>query len=177
MTQTERKIIVLSDSHGNTRNLIKVFEMHRDADAFLHLGDGAYEFSRLCRQFGVIGYTVLGNCDSRFICGDAQTPYATPFFANYRFFMTHGHLYGVKGGREALIENAKKALPDVDFILYGHTHVPESRYIPAENDDEKPIYLMNPGSISQPRDSRVPTYGLILIKDKNIITNIAEINI
>ncbi len=177
MTHTERKIIVLSDSHGSVKNMTRVFEMHRDADAFLHLGDGAYEFSKLCKQYEVIGYSVLGNCDSRFICGDAQSPYAITFFANYRFFITHGHLYSVKAGRETLIENAKKALPDVDFILYGHTHIPENRYIPAENEDEKPIYLMNPGSISQPREGKAPSYGMILIKDQNIITNIAELNI
>ena len=174
---TERKLIIVSDSHGNARSLTKLFEMHRDADAFIHLGDGAYEFSRLCRQFGVIGYSVLGNCDSRFICTDAQNPYATAYFANYRFFMTHGHLYGVKSGRENLISNAKNILPDVDFILYGHTHIPENRYIPAENEGEKPRYLINPGSISQPRASRSPTYALILIKDNNVITNIAELNI
>lgn len=176
-SNTERKLIVISDSHGNTRNLTKLFEMHRDADAFIHLGDGAYEFSRLCRQFGVIGYSVLGNCDSRFICSDAQDPYTVAHFANYRFFMTHGHLYGVKSGRETLIAHAKKALPDVDFVLYGHTHLPENRYIPAENEGEKPLYLINPGSISLPRQSGTPTYALILIKDKNIITNIAELNI
>ena len=177
MTHTERKIIVLSDSHGSTKNMTEVFKIHRDADAFIHLGDGAHEFARMCRQYEVIGYSVLGNCDSRFICSDAQSPYATAFFANYRFFMTHGHLYGVKAGRETLISNAKKALPDVDFILYGHTHVPENRYIPAESDGEKPIYLMNPGSLSQPRDGQAPSYGIILIKDKNIITNVAEIGV
>ena len=177
MTHTERKIIVLSDSHGNVKNMTRLFEMHRDAHAFLHLGDGVYEFFRLCKQYGVIGYSVLGNCDSRFICSDAQSPYSVAFFANYRFFMTHGHIYGVKAGREMLIENAKKALPSVDFILYGHTHIPENRYISSENDNEKSIYLMNPGSISQPRDGKAPSYGMILIKDKSIITNIAELNI
>ena len=174
MTHTERKIIVLSDSHGSTTNMTEVFKMHRDADAFIHLGDGAHEFARMCKQYEVIGYSVLGNCDSRFICSDAQSPYATAFFANYRFFMTHGHLYGVKAGRETLISNAKKALPDVDFILYGHTHVPENRYIPAESDDEKPIYLMNPGSIERPRDGSC-SFGYIEIKrGVGVITNTAE---
>ena len=176
-SNTERKLIVISDSHGNTRNLTKLFEIHRDADAFIHLGDGAYEFSRLCRQFGVIGYSVLGNCDRRFMCSDAQDPYAVAYFANYRFFMTHGHLYGVKSGRENLVAHARKALPDVDFVLYGHTHLPENRYIPAVSEGEKPIYLINPGSVSQPRQSSAPTYALILIKGKNIITNIAELNV
>ena len=38
------KIIVISDTHGNMHRLKDVVEKNKDADLFLHLGDGAEEF-------------------------------------------------------------------------------------------------------------------------------------
>ncbi len=173
MVITERKIVVVSDSHGVITNLSKVFSVHRDADAFIHLGDGAREFDTLCRKNDIVGYSLLGNCDLAFMCPSADTPYAIYTIGEKRFFMTHGNLYGVKSDRKALISIAKEKCPDVDFVLYGHTHIPENRYLPPENDTKKPIYLINPGSISCPRETHSPSYALILIKGNDIITNIA----
>ena len=47
------KIIVVSDSHGREENLKRVIEMHRNADVFLHLGDGAPGFLSLCRTMAL----------------------------------------------------------------------------------------------------------------------------
>ncbi len=169
----ERKIIVVSDSHGVITNLSKVFDMHRDADAFIHLGDGAREFDALCRQREAVGYSLLGNCDLAFMCPGAQTPHAIYTIGGKRFFMTHGNTYGVKSNRETLISIAKKKAPDVDIILYGHTHIPENKYLSPEGNSDKGIYIINPGSISCPRDLNRPSYALILIKGDSIITNVA----
>lgn len=169
----ERKIVAVSDSHGVITNLSKLFALHRDADAFIHLGDGAREFSALCRQNDVVGYSLLGNCDLAFMCPSAQSPHAIYTIGGKRFFMTHGNLYGVKSNRSSLISIAKQKAPDVDIILYGHTHIPENKYISPENDSEKGIYLINPGSITCPREMHSPSYALILIKGNDILTNIA----
>lgn len=172
MNSTERKIIVFSDSHGVITNMSRVMDTHRNADTFIHLGDGAREFFELCNQNGKVGYSLLGNCDLKFMCPFADTPHAVYTIGNRKFFMTHGNLYGVKYGIEALISKAKETSDDIDFILYGHTHIPENRYISPKDDSERPIYLINPGSISYPREGE-PSYALILIKGNDIITNIA----
>lgn len=169
----ERKIVAVSDSHGVITNLSKLFALHRNADAFIHLGDGAREFSALCRKNDVVGYSLLGNCDLAFMCPDAQSPHAIYTIGGKSFFMTHGNLYGVKSDRSTLVSVAREKAPDVDIILYGHTHIPENKYLSPENDSEKGIYLINPGSISSPRGTGYPSYALILIKGKDILTNIA----
>ena len=174
MSFAERKIVILSDSHGQTFNMEKIFALHSDADAFIHLGDGAREFSMLCRKNEKVGYSMLGNCDLSFECPWADNPYAVYTIGGKRFFMTHGSAYGVKSGNERLLSVAKEKCPDADFILYGHTHIPENRYVSEENGFEKPLYLINPGSISRPRSARC-SYALILIKGDNVITNIAYI--
>lgn len=172
MKDTERKIVVISDSHGSTDNMEKLFAMHRDADAFIHLGDGAREFAVLCRKNGKVGYSMLGNCDFSFECPFADSPHAIYTIGEKKFFMTHGSAYGVKYGVERLLSVAREKCPDADFVLYGHTHVSENRYIPEENGFEKPIYLINPGSIARPRGG-LPSYALILIKGDSVLTNIA----
>ena len=39
------KILVISDTHKNKDRLKRVLEMHRDADAVIHLGDGYADFA------------------------------------------------------------------------------------------------------------------------------------
>jgi len=174
MKDTERKIIVFSDSHGVSYNMERVFALHSDADAFIHLGDGAREFNKLCKLRGKVGYSLLGNCDSSFLCLFADTPHAVYTIGGKRFFMTHGNAYGVKSGKEELLKVAAERCPDADFVLYGHTHVSENSYLSEASGFEKPIYLINPGSISRPREGD-PSYAIILIKGENVLTNVAHI--
>ena len=176
MKKIKRKIIAVSDSHGSSLNLIKLFKLHPDADCFIHLGDGAREFDSLCRRNSVIGYSMLGNCDMPFACPRAESPHSVYTIGEKRFFMTHGHLYSVKSSRDVLISRAREICPEVDIILYGHTHVAENRYISPESENDKGIYLINPGSISLPRDTRTPSYALIVIEGSDMITNIATIS-
>ena len=172
MKDTERKIVVISDSHGSSDNMEKLFRLHADADAFIHLGDGAREFAALFRKHEKVGYSMLGNCDFSFECPFADSPHAIYTIGSKNFFMTHGSAYNVKYGTERLLSVAREKCPDADFVLYGHTHVSENRYISEGNGFEKPIYLINPGSISRPRDAS-PSYALILIKGDSTLTNIA----
>ena len=64
--------------------------------------------------------------------------------------MTHGDLYGVKSGLGRLVKAADDK--DVDIVLFGHTHLPLSVYLPEGDESfgfalRKPLYLFNPGSI------------------------------
>lgn len=104
-------------------------------------------------------YIVRGNTDY-----DAKLLNANVIEAGgHRIFATHGHLYQVDMRldllRFAALEN------DCDIAMYGHTHVP---YLEEDPDD---ITILNPGSISKPRqaDHRY-TYMVMEIDDEDEVT-------
>jgi predicted phosphodiesterase len=71
-------------------------------------------------------------------------------FGKHKILITHGHLFGVKGGLGGLIAHAAEL--GADIVLFGHTHEPTERVIPAGTVVDgavlsRPIYLFNPGSI------------------------------
>jgi putative phosphoesterase len=128
------KIVVASDSHRDTEILDKIASL-TNADVYLHAGDSALP-AELIRPF----ISVRGNCDSypyeisRFIeCGDLK------------IYITHGHLFSKK----RIVKNAKAN--GCHIAIFGHTHVPEIEEVEG-------IYLINPGSVSFPRGSKVKTY-------------------
>ena len=162
------KIVVFSDSHGKCASMKKIIERNKSADLFLHLGDGADSFLSLASEMGVFARAVRGNCDVW--SGSASIPFTDIFTVEgKKIFMTHGHLHSVGASRERLILSAREN--EADIVLYGHTHVKENLYIDCF---EKPIYLMNPGSIERPRDGSY-SFGYIEIKKGvGVITNTAE---
>ena len=79
---------------------------------------------------------------------------------NYRVFMTHGHYYYVGSGIEDLKREALARGADV--AMFGHTHIPLIEYGDG-------IVVMNPGSISYPRqEGKRPSYILMDIDKKGV---------
>lgn len=148
------RVIVISDTHRDFNSLVKVVKRHRDADLFIHLGDGYDEFCRMGDMFpGLKKYFVRGNCDYS-VPRDVQVA----GFINCgmaRIFYTHGHVYGVKSGLQQLYTAGLEH--NANVILYGHTHIARIDYV-------KGVYVMNPGSLGHP-GSRGRTYGIIDIDD------------
>jgi putative phosphoesterase len=159
------KILVLSDSHGDTGAMVKVWrKIGRDIDAVLHLGDFASDLSILNLE-GRQWYAVLGNSDGmgqgwaggRTSAAGQPSAGGQPLartlcLGGKTFFITHGHLYGVKNGVKTLLGAAAQAGADV--CLFGHTHLPEIFY-------QGPLLCMNPGSIGRPRPGSAPSYGVV----------------
>lgn len=142
------KILVLSDSHKNFIALQKAFDAVPDADTVVHLGDGEAEFALLSslhpeRAMVYVG----GNCDWEF---HKQTHIMIA--SGIRIFCCHGHTLNVRRGTELLVSEAHKN--DCVIALYGHTHVFFTDVING-------VYVMNPGSVSEPRNGNKPTYGVI----------------
>lgn len=148
------KILVFSDSHGRVGPMQRAIDAEVP-DLVCHLGD----CERDCRQLVWDGplCQVCGNCD----LAPAQPGVYSAAYAGYRFFMTHGHLYGVKYGLLRLSLAAQEAGADV--VLFGHTHVP---YCSCEGGR----WFLNPGSCGQ---SALPTYGIIEITDGALACRIA----
>lgn len=156
------RILIMSDSHGRNENVELAIEQVREEigefQMLIHLGDvgDAREIESLA---GVPCYIVRGNTDY-----DAKLLNANVIEAGgHRIFATHGHLYQVDMRldllRLAALEN------DCDIAMYGHTHVP---YLEEDPDD---ITILNPGSISKPRQSdHRYTYMVMEIDDEDEVT-------
>lgn len=124
------KIVVISDSHGNSTGIDKIFK-ELDFDYLFFLGDGLKDLGDYLYLDNV--YAVSGNCDFFSI-----EPNEKEFILNeVKFFITHGNAYGVKYSLHSLMSEGKNR--GVDFVLFGHTH---NKYI-EEFDNLK---VLNPGT-------------------------------
>lgn len=157
------KIIVMSDSHGSSLGLNRIFSKYR-ADLYIHLGDGEYELNLIAAEYPDRNIVhVKGNCD--FASLSENELFFMPA-ENCKVFAVHGHKYDVKYSLETLKKKARSLGANV--VLYGHTH---ERFL----DYDDGLYIMNPGSVSCPRDGKAPSFGIIDVSSAGIMTNIVEL--
>ena len=145
------RILVVSDSHGDSFTLGRIIRNQPNAEVVVFLGDGESDVLR-CGIHLIDKYVikVKGNCDF-YSELDANV---TQVIEGKKFFITHGYLENVKFGIDNLIYKGQE--PGADIILYGHTHVPVSKYIDG-------VYVFNPGSVKNGE------YGFIDITDKGVM--------
>lgn len=159
------KILVMSDTHGNLENAKYVLEkvIPTGVKTVLHCGDYISD-ARLLQKFypEIEVYGVYGNCDVGF--GGAYSEVVT--LEGVAIYMSHGHKYGVKWGEYE--EVAIDAIAhEAQVAVCGHSHE-------AYLQKEQGILIMNPGSLTLPRDSRYPSYGILdleagQVKDASIM--------
>ena len=135
------KILVFSDSHNSVYKMKTAIEKHkRNCDIVIFLGDGLKDIEYIKDSYPQIAfYTVKGNCDL-FATGTEDERLLS--IEGIKFFVTHGHLYGVKYGYGKIAQETKSRGASV--ALFGHTHVPFDNYIEVEGEN---VHLFNPGSI------------------------------
>lgn len=148
------KILVLSDTHHNLSNSIQLINRMKDLSHIIHLGDLASDAEDLEAMFSIPVTYVKGNCD--FLSTGVPSSQILDIKGN-RIFLAHGHEHGVKYSDEHLRVLARKE--KYQIILFGHTHTAFFGY-------EGDTILMNPGSISLPRNQKLPSFGLIEIDEK-----------
>ena len=149
------KVLIVSDTHGRDENLEWVVSYETPIDAMIHCGDieGSEDYFEALLDCPV--YMVRGNND---FFSDLNSEIVIEL-AGKRIMVTHGHYYGVSMGPERLIDEGMSR--DIDIIMFGHTHRP---FFLQEND----IIVLNPGSLSYPRQSgREPSYIIMEIDEKN----------
>lgn len=142
------KILVVSDSHGNYLNFKKAIEKEKDCQALIFLGDGERDFDVVTRNLAINTYRVRGNND----WDDSIAPAVTINIGTRKFFLCHGHRYGVNSGVDLLASIA--AGNGCHCALFGHTHCRHYSY-------ESGVHIFNPGSVSLPRDGNGCSYGII----------------
>ncbi|AOR22553.1 YfcE family phosphodiesterase [Clostridium taeniosporum] len=133
-------IAVISDTH-RMKNYINIAKKNiNKADMVIHLGDNIEDAEEILKDFHGEVYIVSGNCDY----SDKYPKEGILNIEDTRIFFTHGDLYGVKYGLNNIYYKTKEL--NADIGLFGHTHISMiERY-----DD---VILMNPGSISLPRNN------------------------
>lgn len=138
------KILIVSDTHGRHSNLLHTIEKVRPIDLMIHLGDiiGNEDYIKQIAPCKV--EMVAGNND---FFSDVPKEKIIKI-GNYTVMLTHGHgvYYGINQIKEAARKN------QAEIVMFGHTHVPMINL----SDD---IWVINPGSISLPRQSGgAPTF-------------------
>lgn len=118
-------------------------------DMILHCGDIEKDCERLLEKCPDIPVRkVRGNSDgfSKEITEDEF------IISGKRFFMTHGHLHGVKMNLREITRDALSR--EADVLVFGHTHIAHHSVL----DD---LTIINPGSIG----GIEKTYAVLEIKD------------
>ncbi len=159
------KLFFISDIHGSIYYLNEALEKFKeeDCDYIVLLGDALYhgprnplpkeynpkEVALLLNQHKDKIIAVRGNCDSEVdqmvIDYPMMGDYSIILHNSRRLFLTHGHIYN------------KDNLPNLsegDVLIHGHTHIPVAKKL--EN-----IYIINPGSITLPKENNPNSYGIL----------------
>ena len=145
-----KKILVMSDSHGNKGNVLRAYNRFSDVDCIVHLGDFLKDTECITANMQV--YTVKGNGDF-YLKGKNERVIT---IGGKKILMLHGHKQRVKTGLLALGLYAREK--DADIALFGHTHIPTEQMYEG-------VLLYNPGSLS---GFSKPTVGVITIDGDNV---------
>ncbi|MDP4093913.1 MAG: metallophosphoesterase [Bacillota bacterium] len=149
------KILVISDTHGSIDKTEEVIRENGKLDVIIHLGDYIRDAEDISYIFPEIPVeAVMGNCDR--MAGDLPSEKLLEYMGK-RIFITHGHNYSVKWEYGKLYMKAAEMC--ADMVLFGHTHT-------AELVKDNGLILLNPGSLSEPRNSVYGSYAIVNI-DRN----------
>ncbi len=74
-----------------------------------------------------------------------MSDYSIILYNDRRLFLTHGHIYNEKN-----LPN----LSENDVLIHGHTHIPVAK-------KQNNIFILNPGSISLPRENIPNSYAVL----------------
>ena len=136
------RILLVSDSHGNSEALDRLLIKYPKMDLYLHAGDLEAD-ERSIRPFDC----VKGNCD-RYSDLPEKRIIHTPFG---NLLMTHLPYMNQEIVKEYHIK----------IFVHGHTH---RRKFVLENG----IYIINPGAISYPRDGHDLSYAIVNITPEKV---------
>lgn len=167
------KIIVFSDSHGDTKALTKALELNaKDLDLCVFLGDGTDDAEYALSAHPKVGRVIVsGNREEYFssFLSASVPPREVEFEAGgIKFLAMHGHRpANVKNGLGgAAVYAAEKG---ADVVLYGHTHVKDDRVIEV---GERKIRMINPGAAESGTDR---SFALLNIENGILLCGFGKI--
>lgn len=136
-------IAVIADTHGTLPQ--KILPSLGQADEIWHLGDFCtLEMLSACLAIGRPFYGVLGNNDYGLDLPESL------------LLERAGHLF-------YLVHIPPRRLPVCDFLLHGHTHVPQDEWIDGRR-------ILNPGTIGKPNKGFPPSWAWLKIDAEGAVT-------
>ncbi len=146
-------IAIISDTHlpRGERTLPETcLTRLRAADLIVHAGDlSALSVLAALTELGPPVVGVHGNVDDAAV--RAALPQTAVFRAGARWRIAVIHDAGAARGR---LERMRRRFPDVDAVIFGHSH------IPLHEADAGGFQIFNPGSPTDRRRQPHPTMGL-----------------
>jgi len=111
------KILVFSDSHGNSSDMSRAIRYHKDAKVIIFCGDGHGDIEKLQQKYSDKTFLIVrGNCD--WYCDHPLM--MTYTVCGKKLLITHGHAQMVKSDLTHLTTLGHKE--NADIVLFGHTH-------------------------------------------------------
>ena len=153
-----KKIVIMSDNHGDDYAMEWIRELESDADYYVHCGDSETSDKRFLNGY----ICVQGNNDWTL---------DLPRFAKFKaegltFLVTHGQFYGYFKRENLMMVDLKKYRCDV--MLSGHSHIPHYAKIGD-------YQFLNPGSTTLPRGGSARGYAVIYVDGKNLSYEFKEL--
>lgn len=146
-----KRIGVISDTHGSAPEIRACAILGAEADEWYHLGDHASDAEILRRYTDKPIHSVRGNCD----LGVNVPPTRIMQVEGCRIMLMHGHSYGVEP-EYTFRARLHAEEQGCNVLLYGHTHISEISMYGG-------ILIVNPGSPSQPRGGRAPSFAILKV--------------
>lgn len=143
------RILVISDTHGRIKSSVDIARKG-NYDLIFHLGDHYRDGIEIAKKTDIVVHAVVGNCDF-----SNQNEEKTLTINGRKIKLIHGHRHHVKMTDAVLRDLVREE--NLDMLFYGHTHVAETIF-------EGEAIILNPGSISLPRDG-APSYAILEIDD------------
>ena len=134
------RIFVVSDTHGNLRNAIALYDKvaaNNPVNCIIHCGDFYSDGVRLAEIYGRTVYAVHGNCD-----GGWDEEFKVVETPAGKILVIHGHVEDVKFSLDNALYLAKRE--ECGMVCFGHTH---KSVIKGQNG----ILFVNPGTASLPK--------------------------
>lgn len=148
------KVLIVSDTHRQNNNYLKVVEACKPLDMVIHCGDVEGSEYVILQAAGCPVEMVMGNNDFF-----SDLPREKEFYlGKYHVWLTHGHNYYVSMDNQTIKQEARAR--GMDIVMYGHSHRPVVDY-------DEGVIAVNPGSLTYPRqEGRRPSY-IIMEIDQN----------
>lgn len=153
------KILAISDTHGKLNKIRDIWPKLTGIDLIIHAGDLISDAKKLEKEFRIPVASVKGNCDGS--CSSKDIIILDTECGS--ILITHGHMQNVKYHFNGLLYLAMEK--NCRAVVFGHTHK-------AFIDQESGIYLINPGSLTLPRDGSDGSYAIIRTSEDDINASI-----
>lgn len=150
------KILVISDTHGQVYRAQQLIDLYKNEGVthLVHCGDVISDAKSLKESNPHLTvYKVPGNCD--FVSSGVDSSLFVDLGGVPTLIM-HGHQCHVNNGYEELYIDAEAH--GAKLVMFGHTHS-------AHKEEKSGIKVLNPGSLTQPRDTNYPSFALVTIEN------------